>query len=386
MLVSLADADADSTSATTIGLLESTLINNAQGYVVTEGLLANIDTSTATIGDPVWLSSTPGQVVYGVANKPQAPVHLVYLGTVTRVSATVGEIFISVNNGWELEELHDVKVTSVANGDLIIRNGTANLWENKPQSALTVAQSQVTGLTSALAGKASTTHASSHASAGSDPVTLAQSQVTNLTTDLAAKAALTATQTFTGTQTLIASADANTPLILKGTAAQSGSIFAMQSNAGVNLTRFSSAGYLTMGAGAGYLGYLSVTAPTAATIGAVIRGAAGQSSSLQEWQNSAGSVLANISSTGTFTSTQFLKSQGFKALADDSTVWVSGGSKNIQFATATVSAGGGSGIIGLGNASTIPTSNPTGGGILYAEGGALKWRGSSGTITTIATA
>lgn len=40
----------------------------------------------------------------------------------------------------------------------------------------------------------------------------------------------------------------------------------------------------------------------------------------------------------------------------------------------------------LGNATTAPTSNPTGGGILYAEAGALKYRGPSGTITTIAPA
>ena len=40
----------------------------------------------------------------------------------------------------------------------------------------------------------------------------------------------------------------------------------------------------------------------------------------------------------------------------------------------------------LSNAQTVPTTNPTGGGILYAEGGALKWRGSAGTITTIAAA
>lgn len=52
----------------------------------------------------------------------------------------------------------------------------------------------------------------------------------------------------------------------------------------------------------------------------------------------------------------------------------------------TLSLGSGSGVVGLNNATTAPTSNPTGGGILYAEGGALKWRGSSGTITTIAPA
>lgn len=52
----------------------------------------------------------------------------------------------------------------------------------------------------------------------------------------------------------------------------------------------------------------------------------------------------------------------------------------------TGSFGGGSGVIGILNAGTAPTSNPTGGGIIYAESGALKYRGSSGTITTLAAA
>lgn len=48
-----------------------------------------------------------------------------------------------------------------------------------------------------------------------------------------------------------------------------------------------------------------------------------------------------------------------------------------------VSAGGGVGIGFIANATTVPTSNPTGGGVLYCEGGALKFRGSSGTVTTL---
>jgi hypothetical protein len=48
--------------------------------------------------------------------------------------------------------------------------------------------------------------------------------------------------------------------------------------------------------------------------------------------------------------------------------------------------GGGTGVIGLANAGTNPSTNPTGGGVLYADSGALKWRGSSGTTTTIANA
>lgn len=48
--------------------------------------------------------------------------------------------------------------------------------------------------------------------------------------------------------------------------------------------------------------------------------------------------------------------------------------------------GSGTKVIGINNASTVPTTNPTGGGVLYCEGGALKYRGSSGTVTTIANA
>lgn len=52
----------------------------------------------------------------------------------------------------------------------------------------------------------------------------------------------------------------------------------------------------------------------------------------------------------------------------------------------TDSTAGAVGVVAIGNATTLPTGNPTSGGVLYAEGGALKWRGSSGTVTTIAPA
>jgi len=48
--------------------------------------------------------------------------------------------------------------------------------------------------------------------------------------------------------------------------------------------------------------------------------------------------------------------------------------------------GSGAGVIGIANATTAPTANPIGGGVLYVQSGALKYRGSSGTPTTIAPA
>ena len=56
---------------------------------------------------------------------------------------------------------------------------------------------------------------------------------------------------------------------------------------------------------------------------------------------------------------------------------------NIGF-RATSQFGGGQGVIAIANASVTPTVNPAGGGILYVENGALKYRGSNGTVTTIA--
>lgn len=48
--------------------------------------------------------------------------------------------------------------------------------------------------------------------------------------------------------------------------------------------------------------------------------------------------------------------------------------------------GSGLGVIGIANAGTIPTTNPSGGGVLFVSTGALCYRGSSGTVTVIAPA
>lgn len=146
-LISLAKADAEATSSQTIGFLKQDLTTGSSGYVFTQGVLTGVDTSAATNeGDPVYLSGTvAGGVVYGLANKPVAPIHLVYLGVVTRKHAINGEILIKVANGYELDELHNVLVTSITNGDLLQYESASGLWKNKAQSTLTVAPSQVTG-------------------------------------------------------------------------------------------------------------------------------------------------------------------------------------------------------------------------------------------------
>jgi hypothetical protein len=131
MLVSYASNDAEMTSSKTIGLLAQELADDASGFVVTEGLLAGLNTSGATAGDPVWLG-TSGQLLYGLASKPTAPDHLVFIGIVTRVNSSNGEIFVKVQNGFELEELHNVLIDTPTDGQILKYDATAELWVNGP--------------------------------------------------------------------------------------------------------------------------------------------------------------------------------------------------------------------------------------------------------------
>ena len=148
MVVSKASNVSEALSSKTMGLLETTLANNAQGFVITEGLLAGLNTNSATIGDPVWLG-VDGALIYGLASKPYAPTHLVFIGIVTRVSATVGEIFVKVQNGFELREIHDVDLitNAPANNDLLQYESSTSLWKNKPFAFIPNVQSVTSAAT-----------------------------------------------------------------------------------------------------------------------------------------------------------------------------------------------------------------------------------------------
>ncbi len=113
---------------------------NGQGFVVTEGLLAGLDTTGATAaGDPVWLG-TDGNLIYGLANKPVAPAHLVFIGVVTRRNANNGEIFVKVQNGFEFNELHDLSVASPSDGDMIKYVASTGLWTKIAATTTNIAE------------------------------------------------------------------------------------------------------------------------------------------------------------------------------------------------------------------------------------------------------
>lgn len=59
---------------------------------------------------------------------------------------------------------------------------------------------------------------------------------------------------------------------------------------------------------------------------------------------------------------------------------------NIQFGSIKGNFGSGDGVIGIANATTVPSTNPANGGILYVRNGALYYRGGAGTVTLLAPA
>jgi hypothetical protein len=157
MVVSKASNVSEELSSKTMGLLETTLSTNSQGYVITEGLLAGLNTNSANVGDPVWLG-VDGDLIYGLTNKPYAPAHLVFVGIVTRKNTNNGEIFVKPQNGFELKEIHDVDLISNTpkNNDVLTYNSTSSLWENKQSNYLQNVTKDITD-SSALTGTIVTT-------------------------------------------------------------------------------------------------------------------------------------------------------------------------------------------------------------------------------------
>ena len=132
--IALAIASGESTSSKTLGFLKQDLNHGDLGYVVTEGFLDGLNTNAAaTEGDPIWLSpSVSGGVVYGLANKPYAPNHLVFLGYVIRKQINNGRIYVKIQNGFELSELHDVVAKTPNDGDIIRYVASSGLWSAQP--------------------------------------------------------------------------------------------------------------------------------------------------------------------------------------------------------------------------------------------------------------
>jgi hypothetical protein len=119
----------DTTSSKTLGVVAESIVSGGLGYIITQGTLDGLNLGSYTAGDTLWLGVTPGQMTNV---KQYAPNHTVFIGVVQRANNGNGQLYVLPQNGYELEELHNVMSTGATYGDLLTfsaYNGS-NVWVN----------------------------------------------------------------------------------------------------------------------------------------------------------------------------------------------------------------------------------------------------------------
>jgi hypothetical protein len=136
LAVAYAQANNDNNSADTIGLVTETIATNQEGFIMTVGQLLDINTTgslqgeTWADGDVLYLSPTTPGALTNV--KPTgATGHIVVMGYVEYAHANHGSIYVKIMNGWELDELHNVYISSPVNNQGLFYESATSLWKNK---------------------------------------------------------------------------------------------------------------------------------------------------------------------------------------------------------------------------------------------------------------
>ena len=92
----LANASAASTALGTIGIATHDIESTTDGFITTSGVVRDVNTSSWTAGDQLYLSTTDGQIT-NVA--PGSPNYQVALGNAAIIDAATGTIQVHVNKG-----------------------------------------------------------------------------------------------------------------------------------------------------------------------------------------------------------------------------------------------------------------------------------------------
>jgi len=351
--ISLSDADTEATSSKTFGVVAESIADGAEGFVTTFGVVAGIDTSAFTAGDALWLSSTAGGLT---STKPSAPVHSVFVGYCLNAHASSGRIFVNPQNGYELQELHNVAISSVANDDVLKYDSTLGVWKNTKTLSIT----DLT-LSGNLTVNGTTTTVNTSDLVVNDPLIYIGEGNTGNSVDLGFVSSFNnGTYQHSG---LVRDASDNKWKLFKGVTDEptttvnftQGSldtlaVAILEGNVSGNLTGNVTGnvtgnltgnadtvtnGVVTTGsytdpswitslgwskisstpttiAGYGITNAVvtdaanTITAASASTKPLIIKAAASQSANLQEWQNSSGTVLAKVQSNGVIDTSQYI--------------------------------------------------------------------------------
>ena len=131
-----AQANNDTNSARTIGFVKADIADGENGFVIIEGELLNVSTadSISIIGAGIQLYLSPTTPGAFTRTKPSAPQHAVYVGVVVTASTGAnldGKILVGIQNGYELDDIHDVSITTPVAKQVIKRNAGSTLWVNE---------------------------------------------------------------------------------------------------------------------------------------------------------------------------------------------------------------------------------------------------------------
>lgn len=144
--IAVASSATEATSSKTYGIVNTADITNmTYGFVTVSGRVRflNTDNPAWTQGDALWLAtsistftSITGPVETNLTNvKPSAPIHAVYVGTLIRKHQNQGEIEVKVQNGYELEELHNVKINTPIDEHVLVYDASTDpanpVWKNE---------------------------------------------------------------------------------------------------------------------------------------------------------------------------------------------------------------------------------------------------------------
>ena len=189
--------------------------------------------------------------------------------------------------------------TIIITADKISGSGTHNTW--KFASAGEIGATGATGPQGssgviAVTAPITNTGTSTSANIGIDQsgLTLAQSQVTGLVSALSAKANLAGGNAFTEAQTITGSVIGDKVLVVKGASGQTANLFEVQDSTGTFRVRINQVGNSTFAGNITSQNNALFTPFSAATVPLTVQGAASQTASVLALQNSAGSITANF--------------------------------------------------------------------------------------------
>lgn len=132
--IQLAIANGEAGSSKTYGITAEAIGSMSAGSVIVAGALSGVNTDifnpTAPVGNVNGITLYLSPTISGgmTSTKPYAPNHLVSVGTVVRTHQNEGVVEVRIQNGFELEELHNVAISGVTNGQFLQYNSASGLW------------------------------------------------------------------------------------------------------------------------------------------------------------------------------------------------------------------------------------------------------------------